>query len=45
MEVVNYSGHVRVSSLIRGNSRGLERSKAVPVQAKDAAWPGASRAC
>jgi hypothetical protein len=45
MEVVDYSGHVIVSSLVRGNSRGLERGKAVPVQAKHAAWPGASRAC
>jgi hypothetical protein len=37
MEVVDYSGHVRVSSLARGNSRGLERSKTIPVQAKRAA--------
>jgi hypothetical protein len=44
MGVINYSDHVKVSSLAQGKSRGLERGKAVPVQAKHAAWPGASRA-
>jgi hypothetical protein len=44
MGVINYSAHVRVSSLVGGKSRGLERGKAVPVHAKHAAWPGASRA-
>jgi hypothetical protein len=37
MEIMGYSGHVRVSSRTRGNSRGLEKGKAVPVQAKRAA--------
>jgi hypothetical protein len=37
MEVVGYNGHVKVSSLTRGNSRGLEKGRAVPVQAKHAA--------
>jgi hypothetical protein len=36
MGVVHYSGHVRVSSLAQSNSRGLERGKVVPVQAKHA---------
>jgi hypothetical protein len=44
MGVINYSDHVKVSSLAQGKSRGLERGKAVPVQAKHVAWPGASRA-
>jgi hypothetical protein len=36
MEVVGYSGHV-LSFLIRSTSRGLEKGKAVLVQAKRAA--------
>jgi hypothetical protein len=44
MGVVGSSGHVKVSSLSWGNSRGRERGKAVPVEAKRAAWPGASKA-
>jgi hypothetical protein len=44
MGVVYYSDHVRVFLLARDNSRVLERGKAVPVQTKHAAWPGASRA-
>jgi hypothetical protein len=42
MKVVGYSGYVRVSPLSRGNSRGLERSRAVAVEAKHAAYPGRS---
>jgi hypothetical protein len=37
MGVVYYSDHVRVSLLARGNSRALERGKAVPIQAKHVA--------
>jgi hypothetical protein len=31
MEVVYYSDHVRVSLLAQGNSKALERGRAVPV--------------
>jgi hypothetical protein len=37
MEVVGYSGYVKVSFLAQGNPKGLERSRAVLVQAKHAA--------
>jgi hypothetical protein len=37
MEIMGYSGHVRVSSKARGNSRGLEKRRAVLVHAKRAA--------
>jgi hypothetical protein len=37
MEIGFYSDHVKVSSLGQGKSRGLEKGRAVPVQAKYAA--------
>jgi hypothetical protein len=44
MEVIGYTGHVKVSSLAWGNSKGLEGGRAVPVQSKHATWPQASMA-
>jgi hypothetical protein len=42
MGVIGYSGHVKVSPLSKGNSRGRERGRAIAVEAKCAACPGRS---
>jgi hypothetical protein len=48
MEVIDYSSHVRVSFLVWGNSRGLERGKASwsrPSMPPGLELPGPAKVC